>query len=153
MKFYKFIILLPLFCIMLCVCAGMGHIFYQPDSGGLFAEFQECTAAASGTLKDPTAGYIRSVRSSSFMAANNVNSVAERTPVQYLRTGQISGTQNGYWCSLKKRHMQKTTGNGGVKAFIFGTSGLVVPYHKTVSVLNCGHFSKCYILALGRLLC
>ena len=176
---------------MLCVCAGMGHIFYQPDfcqtdfckkelckkelckpdGGGLFSGIQkqadyvqadikictgsrlERTAAASGTLKDSAAGYIRTVRSSSFMAAHNVNNVAERTPVQYLRTGQITGAQNGHWFSPKRKNIQKTVCNGGVKASLFGTSGLAVPYHKTVSVLNCCHFSKCYILALGRLLC
>ena len=155
MRFIKAYTILPLFCLVLFVSAGMRHnCAYSSEDNIYDFPVYENLCTNTGTFHDTTSDYVRMVHESSFMAATAMNNIAERTPVQYLkvRSGQFSGMKGGgYWQSWKKKSGHRLI--SGVKSLNYGASGVIIPYHESVPVLRSGHFSKCYILALGKLLC
>ena len=154
MRFIKAYTILPLFCLVLFVSAGMRHnCAYSSEDNIYDFPVYENLCTNTGTFHDTTSDYVRMVHESSFMAATAMNNIAERTPVQYLkvRSGQLVGSRGGYWQSWKKKAGYRLT--SGMKSLTYGSSGVCLPYHESVSVLRSEHFSKCYLLALGKFLC
>ncbi len=151
MKSLRLLIIFSLFC-MLCLCAGRGFFFSAIGNGSNDAAVQSMQNNA--TLQDSGEDYIRLVRSSSFVAANTLNNIAEhRAPTQWLsvRGAKLCGEARGAYG--QKGRYKTNLCCGGLKVSASAVSYLLQSYHKTVSSLWCCHFSKCYILALGRLLC
>ena len=149
MKTIRLLSILSLFCI-LSVYAGRGFLF---SASQLDSELQQ-SIHSSSTLQYSDAGYIRLVRTSSFTAASTLTNVAEhRVPTQSLnvRGSQLNGTARGAYNLKDKWRCSLCT--GGLKAGASVAPYILQPYHKTVSALWCSSFSKCYILALCKILC
>ena len=151
MKSFRLLVILSLFCI-LSVCAGRGFLFSasHPDLVSQPASQLQQSVHNSSTLQDSDAGYIRLVRTSSFTAASTLTNVAEhrvQTQLPNVRGAQLNGAARGAY-NLKDKLC-----TGGLKMSTSGVPYILQPYHKTVSALWCSTFSKCYIVALCKILC
>ena len=155
MKTIRLLSILSLFCI-LSVCAGRGFLFSasQPDLVSQPASQLQQSIHNSSTLQDSAAGYIRLVRTCSFTAASTLTNVAEhRIPTQSLnvRGAKLNGAARGAYNLKYKWRCNLCT--GGLKMSTSGVPYILQQYHKTVSSLWCSTFSKCYIVALCKILC
>ena len=155
MKTIRLLSILSLFCI-LSVCAGKGFLFSvsQPDLVSESASELQQSIHNSSTLHDSTVDYIRLVRTSSFTAASTLTNVAEhRVPTQSsnIRGSQLNGAARGAY-NLKDKWRCNLCA-GGLKVSSSAVPYILQPYHKTVSAIWCSSFSKCYILALCKILC
>ncbi len=168
MKSLRLLIIFSLFC-TLSLCAGKGF-YLLASEGDAVASASETSASASGiaasesnlaaasfesaAYEDPAEDYERLVRSNSFVAANTVTNIAEhRVPTQTFNgsASYIYGGSRGSYNLREKRG--GSLFSSGLKASSTIISYAFLSYHKVVSALGCSTFSKCYVLALGRLLC
>ena len=151
MKNIRLLIIFSFFCI-LGLCAGKG-ISFSTINGGCSIEERADSWCNNAELQDYTASYIQTVRSNYFMAASSVTNVAERVPVQTVNSnnGNVCGGIRGGYNQRSKRWLNQSA--GGLKVASSIISFVFLSYHKAISALSCNTFSKCYILALGKLRC
>ena len=151
MKNIRLLIIFSFFCI-LCLCAGKG-ISFSTINGCCSIEERADSWYKNDELQDYTASYIQTVRSNYFMAASSVTNVAERVPVQTVNynNGNVCGGIRGGYNQRSKRWLNQCA--GGLKVASSIISFVFLSYHKAISALSCNTFSKCYILALGKLRC
>ena len=152
MKNIRLLIIFSFFCI-LGLCAGKGISFSTVDKCCNIGEEKLKCNHTSAEVQDYTASYIQTVRSNYFMAASSVTNVAERVPVQTVNSnnGNVCGGIRGGYNQRNKRWLNQCA--GGLKVASSIISFVFLSYHKAISALSCNTFSKCYILALGKLLC
>lgn len=138
MKNIRLLIIFSFFCI-LGLCAGKGISF--------------STINGCCPIEERADSWHNNAEFNYFMAASSVTNVAERVPVQTVNSnnGSVCGGIRGGYNQRSKRWLNQCA--GGLKVASSIISFVFLSYHKAISALSCNTFSKCYILALGKLRC